>query len=180
MPVKVHLKHLHISPRKVRLVADLVRGMDVLEAEKILQFTYKKSAIPVGKLLKSAVATAKNDYSFEEDNLLISEILVNEGPTLKRWRPRAHGRAFPIMKRTSHITIELSEKVKGKNNSKKKSEKKDKEIERKIKEDIELKGEDKKSEAAKKGYSDDIRKDQKPDKSTQKGILKKVFRRKSG
>lgn len=180
MAVKVHLKHLHISPRKVRLVSDLVRGMDALEAEKILQFTTKKSAVSVGKLLKSAIATAKNDFSFEEDNLLISEILVNEGPTLKRWRPRAHGRAFPIMKRTSHITIVLNEKVKGKGKLKKKPEKKDKAVKTNIKEEVGLKGEGKKSEAIKKGYSDNIRKDQKPDKGTQKGILKKVFRRKSG
>ena len=180
MSVKVHLKHLHISPRKVRLVADLVRGMDALEAEKILQFTSKKSAISIGKLLKSAIATAKNDYSFAEDNLLISEILVNEGPTLKRWRPRAHGRAFPIMKRTSHITIVLNEKVKSESKLKKKSEKKDKAIETKVKEEVDLKSGDKKSEVIKKGYTDDIRKDQKPEKSTQKGILKKVFRRKSG
>ena len=74
MAVKVQLKHLHISPRKVRLVADLVRGADVQEAEKILKFTFKKAAKPIEKLLKSAVATAKNDFSFEESNLFVSEI----------------------------------------------------------------------------------------------------------
>jgi len=114
MSVKVHLNNLHIAPRKVRLVAGLVRGMEVEEAATQLRFTSKRSARPLLKLLNSAVATAKNDFELAEDNLYIDEVLVNEGPTIKRWRPRAHGRAFPIMKRSSRITIILKEKVESK------------------------------------------------------------------
>lgn len=181
MSVKVHLKHLHISPRKVRLVANLVRGEKAIDAQDILANTQKRSAQPLGKLLQSAIATAKNDYSYQEDNLKISEIMVNEGPTLKRWRPRAYGRAYPIMKRTSHITIELEEIEKGKGQSKKKSKDKGKNLEVKKIKDIEtekigkakdIKSKDKKKE----NISDEGIKD----KGNQKGLLKKVFRRKSG
>ncbi|MBU1178337.1 50S ribosomal protein L22 [Patescibacteria group bacterium] len=113
MAVKVHLRNLHIAPRKVNLVAGLVRGLDVVEATKQLRFATKGAARPLRKLLNSAIATALHDFDMVEDNLRVAEILVNEGPTMKRWRPRAHGRAFPIMKRSTHVTIVLEEKVKG-------------------------------------------------------------------
>jgi large subunit ribosomal protein L22 len=101
------LKYLHIAPRKVRLIADLVRGKTVEQALSILNFTVKRASNPVLKLLKSAVANAKNNFQIEENNLYISKIVVDGGPVSKRWRARSRGRAFEILKRTSHIIIEL-------------------------------------------------------------------------
>lgn len=108
--IKAKLNYLRISPRKVRLVADLIRGKDVTQAKAILNFTVKRAAKPILKLLNSAVASAKNDFHKEENNLYIKTIKVDEGPALKRWMPRARGRADLIKKRTSHITLILSEK----------------------------------------------------------------------
>lgn len=104
------LKHLRMSPRKVRLVADLVRGLSIEEAERQLRFLAKKSAGPILKLLDSAVANAKQNFDLVKDNLYIAKIVVESGKPLKRWRPRAMGRAMPIMKRTSHIIISLEQK----------------------------------------------------------------------
>lgn len=104
------LKHLRMSPRKVRLVADLVRGLTVEEAEKQLRFSVKKAATPILKLLNSAVANTKQDSDLTKENLYIARIVVEAGRPLKRWRPRAMGRATPIMKRTSHITLSLEQK----------------------------------------------------------------------
>ena len=98
-----------MSPRKVRLLADLVRGKGAQQAMDQLQFANKAAAQPVAKLVKSAVANAVNNFGLELNNLVVKEISVDGGPTLKRWMPRAHGRATPIMKRTSHINITLSE-----------------------------------------------------------------------
>ncbi len=102
------LRHLRISPRKVRLVANLINGLDVKEAEKELKFSTKRSSRHILKLLKSAVANAKNNANWPEEGLYVSKVVVEMGPTLKRWMPRAMGRATPIMKRTSHIILELS------------------------------------------------------------------------
>lgn len=103
------LRYLRIAPRKVRLVADLIRGKSVEEAQTILNFTVKRAAQPLLKLLKSAIANAKNNFQLEEANLYISKILVDEGPKYKRWMPRARGRASLIQKKTSHITLILDE-----------------------------------------------------------------------
>ena len=109
MAVTVKLRYLRISPRKVRLLADLVRGKSVEKAQAILNFTIKKSGQPMLKLLNSAVAAAKNNFHLDPANLYISKITVDEGPKHKRWRPRARGQAYPIQKKTSHITIGLDE-----------------------------------------------------------------------
>ena len=109
MPVIAKLNYLRISPRKVRLVADLIRGKSVGEAQSILSFTVKAPAQPVLKLLKSAVNSAKNNFQLEESNLYISKITVDEGPKYKRFFPRARGQAYEIQKKTSHITIVLDE-----------------------------------------------------------------------
>ena len=109
MKVDAKLNYLRISPRKVRLVADLVRGRRVSEAEGRLQFADKKATKPVGKLLKSAVSNAEHNFDLKKENLYISEIKVDEGPTLKRWRPRARGATNQIQKKTSHVTIVLEE-----------------------------------------------------------------------
>jgi large subunit ribosomal protein L22 len=160
------------------LVANLVRGERAIDAQNILANTHKRTAQPLSKLLQSAIATAKNDFSYQEDNLKISQIFVNEGPTLKRWRPRAYGRAYPIMKRTSHITIELEEIEKGKGHPKKKSKDKSKNLEVKKAKDIESEkiSKAKDIKAKKESISDENIKD----RGSQKGLLKKVFRRKSG
>ena len=103
------LRGLRISPRKVRLVADLIRRKPVAQAVNILKFASKKAAEPVAKLLNSAIANAKGQ-GMKESELFIQKIAVDEGPKLKRWRARAMGRANTILKRTSHITIVLAEK----------------------------------------------------------------------
>ncbi len=110
MEVKAHLRYLRMAPRKVRLVADLIRGKDVQKAKNILTFCKKRAAKPLLKLLNSAIANAKNNFNLKEDNLFISKILVNEGPRLKRIFPRARGRRDIIQKKMSHITIVLEEK----------------------------------------------------------------------
>ncbi len=110
MEARAILKFVRISPRKAKLVVDLVRGKDANEALAILKYTPKKGAKIVEKVIKSAVANAENNFDLDKDNLYISEIYANEGPKLKRWRPRAQGRAFPIMKRTSHIGVVVKER----------------------------------------------------------------------
>jgi large subunit ribosomal protein L22 len=109
--MKASATHIRISPRKVRMVVDTVRGKSVSQALSILGFTRKKAALPVQKLLKSAVANAvENGGISDVDTLVIDRIMVDEGPTLKRYMPRARGRATPIRKRTSHIRIMLRER----------------------------------------------------------------------
>lgn len=105
MEIKAELKYLRIAPRKVRSVVDLIRNKEIREAESQLKFVFRKAADPVLKLLKSAVANAKNNFGVDKENLFIKEIKVNEGVPYKRWRPMSRGRAYPIMKRTSHILI---------------------------------------------------------------------------
>ncbi len=109
MEVKAHLRYLRIAPRKVRLVADLIRGKKVEEAERILNFTTKRAALPILKLLKSAIANAEHNFNLKKENLFVSKILVGEGPRLKRIFPRARGRADIRQKKMSHVTIVLEE-----------------------------------------------------------------------
>lgn len=104
------LKYARISARKVKVVADLLRGKDVQEALAIVKFTPKAASEVLEKLLKSAIANAENNHEMNSDNLYIAEIYANQGPTLKRIRPAAKGSAVRIRKRTSHITIVLREK----------------------------------------------------------------------
>lgn len=109
--MKARVTQVRIAPRKVRLVVDIVRGKSVSQALNILTFTQKKAARPVQKLLKSAVANAAETHGVSDvDSLVIDRITVDEGPTLKRFMPRARGRATPIRKRTSHIQITLRER----------------------------------------------------------------------
>lgn len=111
MNVTVSLNNVRIAPRKSRLVVDLVRGKNVSQARSLLEFTIKRPANPILKLLNSAVASAVNDLRLKESDLYISKITVGEGPKLKRWHPMSRGRAYPIEKKTSHITLVLSEKI---------------------------------------------------------------------
>ena len=105
------LKYARISARKVKIVADLIRGKEVAEALAIVKFTPKAASEIIEKLLKSAIANAENNHNMDSKNLYISEIYANQGPTLKRIRPAAKGSAVRIRKRTSHITIVLKERV---------------------------------------------------------------------
>lgn len=109
MEVKAHLKYLRISPRKARLLANAVKGFSIKEARMQLDVIVKRASAPISKLIQSAAANAKHNFNIEESNLYVSNILVNEGPSLKRWMPRAQGRATEIVKRTSHITVVLDE-----------------------------------------------------------------------
>lgn len=110
MEVKARLRFARISPRKARLVADLVRGKRSEEALNILSFTKKASAKILIKLLKSAIANATQKKTIDIDRLYVKQIMVDQGPTMKRFQPRALGRATMIRKRTSHINIVLDER----------------------------------------------------------------------
>jgi len=168
------LKYLRIAPRKVRLVASLIRGKTANKAEKLLSFTRKRAALPILKLLKQAIANAKNSFQVDENNLYISKIIVNEGIKLKRQFPRARGRADIIMKKTSHITLVLDEIDKSK--KKKKVRKKAKPKIVKEEELLEAKEEEKKEVIEKK-----TRQKFEPEKvRAKKGKgLRRFFRRKA-
>ena len=107
---KATLKFARISPRKVKIVADLIRGKSADEAMAIVKFAPKASSEIIEKLLKSAIANAENNHDMKHEKLYIAEIYANQGPTLRRIRPAAKGSAVRIRKRTSHITIVLKEK----------------------------------------------------------------------
>lgn len=108
MEIKAQLNYLRVAPRKVRLIADLIRGMDVKDAETQLKFIPKRATGPLLKLLNSAIANAKNNFNIEEKNsLYIKKITIDEGPPFKRWRAGSRGRANPVAKRTSHVNLVL-------------------------------------------------------------------------
>lgn len=109
MDISVKLRYLRMSPRKVRLVIDVIRGLTAREAEVRLQFLPKAAAQPVLKLLRSAMANAEHNHKLSVDALRVSHVTVDGGPTLKRFRARAQGRAADIRKRTSHITLTLTD-----------------------------------------------------------------------
>ncbi|MDI9439472.1 MAG: 50S ribosomal protein L22 [Limnochordia bacterium] len=110
MEARAVARHVRISPRKARQVIDLIRGRDVEEALTILKFTPKGASPIVEKVLRSAVANAENNFEMDVDSLYVAECYVDQGPTLKRIRPRARGMANRIRKRTSHITVILRER----------------------------------------------------------------------
>ncbi|MBB6734954.1 50S ribosomal protein L22 [Cohnella zeiphila] len=107
---KAVARYIRIPARKVRLVVDLIRGKKVGEAVAILRHTPRSASPVLEKLLNSAVANAEHNYQLDVNKLVITEAYVNEGPTLKRFQPRSQGRAFSIFKRSSHITLVVSEK----------------------------------------------------------------------
>ncbi|MEA5004466.1 MAG: 50S ribosomal protein L22 [Christensenella sp.] len=102
-------KYFRISSRKVKAVIDLIRGLSVADAKAVLMNTPNGATEPVGKLLNSAIANAENNMNISADTLFVAEVFADQGPTLKRFRPRAQGRATRIRKRTSHITIILDQ-----------------------------------------------------------------------
>lgn len=110
MQARAVARYVRVSPRKARQVVDLIRGKSVGEALNVLQLVPRAAATPVEKVVKSAMANAENNYDMNPDELYISQIFVDEGPTMKRIRPRARGMADRIRKRTSHITVILAER----------------------------------------------------------------------
>lgn len=113
MQATAKLKQFRISPQKARLVADQVRGMPVSKALELLQYSTKKAAYTIKKVLESAIANAEHNEGADIDELKISTIYVDEGPVMKRWRARAKGRGTQILKRSSHITVTVAEDTKG-------------------------------------------------------------------
>jgi len=113
METKAQARFIRIAPRKARIVIDLIRDKSVKEALGILRYTPRKGSKIIEKVLRSAIANAENNFDMNRDALIISRAFVDEGPTLKRFRPRAQGRASQIRKRTSHITVMLREREEG-------------------------------------------------------------------
>jgi len=194
MEVKAKARYIRIAPRKVRLVVDLIRGLDIEKAYAQLQFINKAATRPVRKLLDSAVANAHHNFEIEKDNLYIKEIRVDEGPTLYRWKARAFGRVAPIRKRTSHISVMLEEKAPTKKKAapKKKEEKELSKVspeqvkgdrpaeqaEQKVKRPVESTEPQEIIDVRRKGKHRDAQHfDKKQMKD--KGFLKKIFKRKS-
>ena len=110
METKAVAKYIRITPRKVRIVLDLIRGKNVAEAFAILKFTPKAGTDVVEKVLRSAVANAENNFDMDADKLIVKTAFADQGPTLKRIHPRSRGQAFKILKRTSHVTIVVGDK----------------------------------------------------------------------
>lgn len=188
MKVIASLNNLRTSPRKVRLVTNSIVGMNAGAAIVQLKHVVKKTSEPMEKLLKSALANAENNFGLDKDNLFVSSILVGEGAKLKRWLPRAQGRATLLLKRTSHIKLELEEVVEGKNRKSKQEldkQKADNEAARTkmMKEAVaEMEAEEKVEEVAseKTVAKKTTAKKETVKKGQDSGFLKKVFQRKSG
>lgn len=110
MEARAMARFIRVTPFKARQVVDLIRGKDVREAKAILKYTNKKGAPLVAKVLNSAVANAEHNFDMDSDSLFVSEIFVDEGPAIKRMKPRAYGRADIMKRRTSHITVVVKER----------------------------------------------------------------------
>jgi len=105
MEARAQARFIRVTPRKARRVVDLIRGLPAAEAQAVLRFAPQTASEPVGKVLASAIANAEHNFKLDSNTLVVSRAWVDEGPTLKRFRPRAQGRAYRINKRTSHITV---------------------------------------------------------------------------
>lgn len=173
MEIKAKVKNLRMSPRKVRLVVDLIRKMPVDKALDQLRFLNKKPAMAVSKLIKTALSDAEHNFNLDKNNLKIKEIKVDEGITMKRWMPKAFGRATVIRKRTCQISLTLTEIV---DSGKKES--------RKVKVDDPVKLDEMTKKDEKIKDKKDVKKNQAKqetdDKGSSKGFASKVFHRKSG
>lgn len=194
MKVTATLKNLRTSPRKVRLVANFIKDMDANAALVQLTHTVKKTSPEIKKLLASAIANAENNFGLDRNNLFVSEIQVGEGTKMKRWLPRAHGRATLLLKRSSRVYITLDERVEGKNRKTKEElekikKQREEEREKMIKEFE--KQQEKEAKEAKEGgeQAEGEKKTAKPaavrgkkgeaKKAPESGFLKKVFNRKA-
>ena len=165
---KVQLNYLRMAPRKVRLVTDLIKGLSVNDAQAQLLLNPKRASQPILKLLQSAINNATNNKKMDEKKLFIKEIKVDQAPMLKRWLPRAMGRATPIQKKSSHITLVLAESEKPKVSKFKiqKQEKIKKPKGKKLKEKKEKEEKEKEQEL-------------KVEPKESRGFMRKMFRRKS-
>lgn len=191
MKVKATLKNLRMSPRKVRLITDNIKGMDANEALVQLRHITKKTSGVLEKLLLSALANAENNFGLDRDNMFVSDVLVGEGTRLKRWLPRAQGRATLILKRTCHIKLEIEERIEGKNRKSKQQMEKERakreaEKEKMLEEDAKrMEKEEKEKEEGEKSVIEKAPaekisvKSETAKKGQEKGFLKKVFQRKS-
>lgn len=187
MKVTAKLNNLRVAPRKSKLVADLIKGMDVEVALSQLEMHVKRTSPYMKKLLLSAIANGENNFGLDRNNLYVSDVRVGAGATLKRWMPKAFGRAGQILKRTSKIDLVLEERVEGKGRKtkedmekekKKRADEKKKAEKERLREQEEMEKEEKKEgvekgEETKKGESQ-IKKETK-----QKGWTKRIFQRKS-
>lgn len=171
MEVKANLNNLRMSPSKVRLLADLVRGLPVDKALAQLKFANKRAAEPLAKLIESAVANGVNTYDLKRENLFVKEVRADEGFTLKRWMPKAHGRATVIRKRSTKLSLVLGELV----DSGKKTKKA-------VKAEAPVKLSDLAKEAEKPAKKAAAKEDKKVEKTagSEKGFAKTTFRRKVG
>lgn len=115
MQVSARLKNFRMSAKKARLTADMVRGKSTNEAKSQLKYLPGKLSEPLFKLIESAIANASHNHGLDKNNLFIEKITIDDGPALQRWRPRAHGRAYPILKRSCHIEVVINEIEEGKN-----------------------------------------------------------------
>jgi large subunit ribosomal protein L22 len=178
MEIKASLNHLRMSPRKARLVLDVVRKMPIEKALEQLQFLNKLAAEPIKKLIESAIANAEHNFNIERSNLYIKEIKADGGMTLKRWMPRAHGRATTIRKRSCHIKLVLAEIVEsGKKEGRKVKAEAPVKLEQVVA-DAEKQAKAGKKKDAKKGESKDNK--AKMEGKSGKGFAAQAFNRKAG
>ena len=178
MEIKVINRFIRMSSKKLRLVAGLIRGAQTDVALDQLRFANKKAAEPIAKLLKSAIASAVNDYELDKHNLFVKEIRIDEGGMLKRWTPKAHGSATPIRRRLSHINITVGElKDSGITAAKKKDIEAPISLEEMVKEGEQAA---KKGEAGKDNKKESASRDLKKEGASKKGFVNKMFQRKSG
>jgi len=183
MKVAAKLSNLRIAPRKVRLTASLIKGLDVADALNQLEVNVKRSNSYMQKLLLSAVGNGENNFGLDKNNLYVLDVIVNAGSVFKRWMPKAYGRAGQILKRTSQVEIILDERVEGKGRKSKEDMEKEKQkrLEEKKKADkaAQKENEEKGGEESEKKpeQKKEIEKGKKVEKKG--GITSKIFRRKS-
>jgi large subunit ribosomal protein L22 len=182
MKVKAKLKSLRIAPRKSKLVADLIRGLDVKEALKQLGLNVKKTSQPVKKLLLDAIANGENNWGIDKNNMYVYDVKVGAGPMLKRWMPKAFGRAGKILKRTSRLEIILEERIENKGRKTKEEMEAEKKKRLKEKEEEMKKAEEKNEddkENKKKSQGKNFEKKEKTKETEKKSWGSRIFRRKS-
>jgi len=168
--VRASLRFLRMGPRKVRLITNFVNGMGVVEALNQLRVLQKSAKDPIIKILESAIANAKHNFNIEKESLFIKKFIVNQGPTLKRWKPKAYGRAGMIRKRTCHVELTLGSTVAGVAKDKESAVSEKEEL--KVMSPEEIKKESKFDKGAEGG--DDHK------KTKAKGFTKRLFSRKTG
>lgn len=181
MKVSAKLNGLRIAPRKSKIVADLIKGMDVSEALDQLDIHIKRTSPYMKKLLLSAIANGENNFGIDKGNMYVYNVLIGAGPTLKRWMPKAFGRAGEILKRTTKIELILEERVEGKNRKTKEQVEKEKQkkIEESKKMEKERKKEEEKKNVVEKKDKLKIDDDHSKKDGKKKNWAKKIFQRKA-